>query len=499
MDEYAIYLRKSRADVEAEARGGGETLARHRKALLALADKQGYHIGHIYQEIVSGDTIAARPEMKSLLKAVEAGKYAGVIVNDMDRLGRGDSVDQAIIRDTFKSSNTLIITPAKTYDLSREYDEDFADFGMFLARFEYKQIKRRMVLGRRRAAAEGNWIGSHPPYGYEKIKRPDGRGYTLKIIPHEADIVRLIFAWTAEGMSHGEIARRLMDMGENTRMGSIWRTGTIRWMLRNTTYIGDYVYGKHSFTDKWVDGKKKRVMVAGNPTVAHNVMPPIVEREVFDKVQRILDGHTIPSKHIGGRLSNPLAGLVKCGICGKTMIRHVAHKGMEVLTCDTYKCPTVCIGLKTAEKAILDGLQGWVVKYTITPEECLKSPPTASEMEMEELDRQKVTIEGQIDKLMELVEKEVYTPQEYLRRKAQLSDRLERITNRMEELKKDIPDDVDITGMQPQLLSVLDVYDEAINADEKNEMLKSLLWKVEYRRDKVEDVAKIVLYPKLKP
>ena len=31
LDEYAIYLRKSRADMEAEAKGEGETLARHEK------------------------------------------------------------------------------------------------------------------------------------------------------------------------------------------------------------------------------------------------------------------------------------------------------------------------------------------------------------------------------------------------------------------------------------------------------------------------------------
>ena len=51
---YLIYLRKSRADAEAEARGEGETLARHRTALLALARRMGLEIGGIYEEIVSG-------------------------------------------------------------------------------------------------------------------------------------------------------------------------------------------------------------------------------------------------------------------------------------------------------------------------------------------------------------------------------------------------------------------------------------------------------------
>lgn len=57
MDIYAIYLRKSRADMEAEKLGEGETLARHKKILTELAARKGLYIGKIYQEIVSGETI----------------------------------------------------------------------------------------------------------------------------------------------------------------------------------------------------------------------------------------------------------------------------------------------------------------------------------------------------------------------------------------------------------------------------------------------------------
>ena len=47
MDVYAIYLRKSRADLEAEKLGEGETLARHRKILEELAARKGFHIDEI--------------------------------------------------------------------------------------------------------------------------------------------------------------------------------------------------------------------------------------------------------------------------------------------------------------------------------------------------------------------------------------------------------------------------------------------------------------------
>ena len=60
LDHYAIYLRKSRADTEAEKLGEGETLARHRKILTELAARKGLYVERIYEEIVSGETIAAR-------------------------------------------------------------------------------------------------------------------------------------------------------------------------------------------------------------------------------------------------------------------------------------------------------------------------------------------------------------------------------------------------------------------------------------------------------
>ena len=80
LGEYAIYLRKSRADMEAEAKGEGETLARHEHILLDLASRKGLKIGKIYREIVSGETIEARPEIQKLLSDVKAEKWKGVLV-----------------------------------------------------------------------------------------------------------------------------------------------------------------------------------------------------------------------------------------------------------------------------------------------------------------------------------------------------------------------------------------------------------------------------------
>lgn len=165
-----IYLRKSRADREAEARGEGETLARHERILLDLAKKRGYNVGAIYKEIVSGETISARPVMQQVLREVESGMWDGVLVVEVERLARGDTIDQGVVARAFRYSETLIITPLKTYDPNNEYDEEYFEFGLFMSRREYKTIRRRLTAGRESSAKEGKYCGSKPPYGYSRVK-----------------------------------------------------------------------------------------------------------------------------------------------------------------------------------------------------------------------------------------------------------------------------------------------------------------------------------------
>lgn len=175
---YAMYLRKSRADDEL---GYENTLERHEEMLGELAQRHNIHVDeqNIYREIVSGESIEARPQMQRLLKAVEAGMYTAVLCIELERLSRGNGSDQSRILRSFQFSDTKIITLNKTYDLASddEFDEEFFEFGLFMSRREYKTIKRRLYRGRMQAQKEGYFIGSRTPLGYGKLS--DKRPYTL--------------------------------------------------------------------------------------------------------------------------------------------------------------------------------------------------------------------------------------------------------------------------------------------------------------------------------
>ena len=106
LDRYAIYLRKSRADLEAEKLGEGETLARHKKILTELAARKGLYVEKIYQEIVSGaESIKDRPVMTQLIEDCYKGLYRGIIIIEVTRLYPGTQVDAQIIMDCLKYAN----------------------------------------------------------------------------------------------------------------------------------------------------------------------------------------------------------------------------------------------------------------------------------------------------------------------------------------------------------------------------------------------------------
>ena len=149
---------------------------------------------------ISGESIEARPQMQRLLKAVEMRTYTAVPCIELERLSRGNGAGQARILKAFQFSNTKIITLNKTYDLASddEFDEEFFEFGLFMSRREYKTIKRRLLRGRMQSQQEGYFIGSTLPFGYGKIKNPEGKGHIL--VPNEqTPILQMIFRRYAEG------------------------------------------------------------------------------------------------------------------------------------------------------------------------------------------------------------------------------------------------------------------------------------------------------------
>lgn len=500
MDNYAIYLRKSRADIEAEARGEGETLSRHRTALRALAERRGLNVVHEYAELVTGDSIAARPQMQALLSDVKCGLYTGVIVNDVDRLGRGDSIDQEIIKYTFIAGNCLIITPSRDINPASPSDEDMLEFSMFFSRYELRKISQRLSMGRMRSAAEGNFLSPRVPFGYQKIR--DGKHITLEVYEDAAKVVKMVFEWYASRKyGYKAIADYLNQMGITTYRGYRFDRATIRSMLRNPIYIGRIVWGKTKTVSVIVDGKRVKKQIKDTPQVKENAHPAIISDELFNRVQAMFDEsrHTYPA-HTNATLANPLAGLLYCGQCGHAMQLRGRTKPNDkrVVTCINTSCSTRGTYVSVIVDAVLETLKGWCATYA----EPVETKPEDDGQEQVIRD-QIASIEFQIEKAHEYVEREIYTIDEYLRRKAVLQERLESAMGMLQKIEKPVRAAA-MHDALPTIQTVIDAYPMAKTVEQQNELLSSVVKRIDYYKTEVATKAvnpaslvTLTVYPRL--
>ena len=481
---YCAYLRKSRKDAELEALGQGETLARHAQALADLAARLGISIAQTYREVVSGDTIAERPQMRALLDAVNAGAWDGVLCMDADRLGRGDSIDQGIIMQSFLYSGTLIVTPDKIYDPNDESDSEFFEIKLFFARREYTMIKKRMQRGRLASAMAGCYQSPRAPYGYARVQQPGTRKWTLEPVPDKAEIVRSCFAWYADSdLGTNTIARRLNDMGLTTDLGKRWTPSSVRQMLGNPTYAGLIRWNNRTTRTRIVDGQRVRSRpLSDAPVLVDGLHPAIVDRALFDRVQAMFAGHAKRPLNADKVLTNPLSGLILCDQCGMHMkAKHTPNRRGDFICCQTQDCPTCATYVDVIEDALLEILGGWAAEAEAAPAPAPDPDDAARAAARAQLLDQQRTLETQSDRLFDLLEQGVYTVQVYRQRRADLDARLEAAQEALDALDAG-PRPDPRRRLGPRLRTVLEGYRAAATAAEKNALLRTVVDHIDYHK-----------------
>ncbi len=495
MEQYCIYLRKSRADQEAEARGEMETLARHEQILLDLAKKRNYTISAVYKEVVSGETISARPVMQQLLSEVEAGLWSGVLVVEVERLARGDTIDQGIVSRAFQFSDTKIITPLKTYDPNNEFDEEYFEFGLFMSRREYKTIKRRLNAGRISSCKEGKYVGSKPPYGYERIKLHGEKGYTLSPLPNQSQIVSLIYQWYVHGIDGerlgvSKIVRRLNDLHIPAATGGDWVPASVQGILSNPVYIGKIVWNRRKTVKKVEDGRVISQRPRSNDyLLSDGLHPGIVPEDLFYAAQDLRKHN--PARPINTRnvVKNPLSGLVFCSACGRRMVRRpYSGKQKDTLMCPYTSCRTVSSQLALVEKAVLQGLDKIVQQYKLN-NDTAEQDEGASVLAKEELliQRQKEVelLEAQKRKQYDLLEQGVYTVEIFTKRSSELAQKISDLSAAISSLSCEIEHDKEMISKKelfiPQCEYLLEKY-WSWDISTRNNVLKSLVDRITYTK-----------------
>ena len=508
MEYYCAYLRKSRKDMEAEAHGQGETLARHEKRLKEFAASAGIKISKFYREVVSGETISARPVMQQLLTDVENGMWTGVLVVEVERLARGNTLDQGIVSNAFQYSNTKIITPLKTYDPNNDYDEEYFEFGLFMSRREYKKINQRLHEGIIASVKEGKHVGTSAPYGYNKYKLPKQKGYSLKINKHEANMIKLIFDLYITGNGLEFIANKLNSLGFKPHRGTKFSKSTISHILINPVYIGKIKYTDKATTKKVVNGEIIRVKNENrNIIYVDGLHEAIIDLDTWNKAQNIRNKNLTVRTKVDYSLKNPMASILKCGLCGRTLSRITYSNRNDIRICCRKCKENVGSNINFVEEKLLTSLKFLLDDYKIK----LVNNDTSDINLMIDINNKSLLeyknelekINLQLNKTYDLLEQEIYTKETFIKRSNYLKQQIKEINEKIKKIenenKKILRQKNNKEILIPKIEKVIDTYYETNDIEIKNKLLKSVLEKVEYSkiRPKTKDDFKLKLYPKL--
>ena len=481
---WIIYLRKSRQDDPNET--VEEVLAKHEAQLQEYAERElGGRIPeeNIYREVVSGESIDDRVEIKKVLARIEDPAVAGVLVIEPQRLSRGDLEDCGRLINTLRFTKTEVATPMMTYNLDNKMERKFFQDELLRGREFLEYTKEILFRGRVAAVKRGCYIGNYAPYGYRKIKK--GKDHTLEIIDTEADIVRLVFDfYTREGLTPLRIADRLNELNVKAPRGEAWKKDTIRSMIRNVHYIGKVRFNNIKITPVLENGEvvmKRLSQPDEDVIIAEGKHTAIIDTETWSKAQELV-ARNPRVKHTHA-LKNPYSGVLVCGKCGKVMYQH-PYKHAE----DRYECRTrprcyMSTKVSELEDAILHALEN--AELPALQAKAKNGAGQASKIQqrvVKSLEKQLADYREQEEKQYELLETGKYTQDLFDRRNAALRAKIEDCQSSLYKAKAVMPKNVDYTERVASLLAAIDgLKNPKLKPTEKNKLLRAIVERVEFR------------------
>ena len=325
--QIAIYIRLSKEDNKIKEESNSVTMQRillHRFVAEKFSD---YDLLEFCDDGYTG-TNFERPGMQNMLEKIRDSQIDCIVVKDFSRFARDYIELGSYLEQIFPFMGVRFISINDNYD-SKNYQGSIADIDVNFKNLLYDLYSKDLSQKIRSSLAvrkeKGQYVSANSPFGYEKA--PEGR-HALIIAEDEAEVVRRIFSLTVEGYTSIEIARLFNEMsvktpiefkiekGRTSRKPKgerfLWNSSTICQILRNEIYIGNVVQKK--YTKDFVGGKN-HLNSREEWMVTYNHHEPIIDKEVFDKVQEGRGLKRKPQYHP----THPLIGKLVCGCCKRNL------------------------------------------------------------------------------------------------------------------------------------------------------------------------------------
>ena len=340
----AIYAR-----VSSEQQREENTIASQTASLIEFAQSHDLEVPNEWvfeDEGYSGATLE-RPGLERVRDLAAEGQIQVVLAYSPDRLSRKYAYQILLMEELARHGvETLFV---KAPQGASAEDQLLVQFQGMIAEYERAQILERSRRGKRHRAQAGEVsVMSGAPYGYRYIRKTDEAPAAYTVFEAEARVVRRVYAmYTMEGLSIGEITRRINAEGIPTRKASArWERSTVWAVLRNSAYRGVACFGKTraSARTRVMRPQRRRGVTTPNMTAGHErpreewieiPVPALVTEESFARAQELLHENKIRSRR---RTIAPsvVQGLVSCAKCGYAFSRTSTQTSARKI--HYYKC-----------------------------------------------------------------------------------------------------------------------------------------------------------------
>ena len=340
----AIYAR-----VSSEQQREENTIASQTASLIEFARSHDLEVPQEWifeDEGYSGATLE-RPGLERVRDLAAEGQIQVVLAYSPDRLSRKYAYQILLMEEFARQGVETLFVKAPQGDSAE--DQLLVQFQGMIAEYERAQILERSRRGKRHRAQAGEVsVMSGAPYGYRYIRKSDETPAAYAVFEPEARVVQRVYEmYTVEGLSIGEITRRLNAEGIPTRkLSARWERSVIWAMLRNPAYGGLACFGKTcaSARTRVMRGQRRRGTTTPSMTVGHErarqewiqiPVPALVTEESFARAQELLQENRIRSRR---RTITPsvVQGLVSCAKCGYAFSRTSTYTTARKI--HYYKC-----------------------------------------------------------------------------------------------------------------------------------------------------------------
>ena len=288
-----------------------------------------------------------RPGFEALMAAVKAGRVTSIVTEDISRISR-DFADAAHIFKELQYARVPLIGIADGIDTSAKHAKLTYTLKSLVADLYLDDLRDKTLRGLEGRMLAGFATGQ-VPYGYRTRPLIDAHGREIgkqiEIVDVAAKIVARIFAEFASGRGMSAIARSLNREGiPSPRIGmrhrwSGWSVGTIREMLRNERYIGEWRFKEMQWVK--VPGTNRRLPRKRPPSETMVQQRPdlrIVEFSVWEAVKAEMASANTARCRPRSKSRYVLSGTLACAECGMALT--ICGKGPSY-----YRCPSRAKGL----------------------------------------------------------------------------------------------------------------------------------------------------------